>query len=299
MPPDISSLRADFVAGRRTPTQEVERFLAVSSEPQWASAWIHRLDAEQLLQRARELEALARADSGLIERLPLYGMLYAAKDNIDAAGVPTTAACPAFALLESLGGQPVEMDYSPLLEAAALLYDGPWVAERMTAIRLFVETHAQDMHEVVRTIISGGAKYSAVQVFQASTRLEALKKAVAPLWDRVETMVVPTTPTAYRIAEVLAEPYDTNRRLGYYTNFVNLLDMAALSVPVCLRADGLPAGVTLIGRAGSDPLLADLGQRLHHASGLTLGATGAPMPPPETRRRDLSAAGVPGSPRVP
>ena len=92
------------------------------------------------------------------------------------------------------------------------------------------------------------------------------------------SLVVPTVPTVYTRAQVLAEPYHTNRNLGYYTNFVNLLDLAALAVPTGLRADWLPAGVTLIQQSGSDLMLADLGTRLHAATGLTLGATGQPLP---------------------
>jgi allophanate hydrolase len=94
-------------------------------------------------------------------------------------------------------------------------------------------------------------------------------------------LLVPTAPTHYTIEQMRADPVVLNRNLGAYTNFVNLLDYAALSVPSSLRADGLPFGITLVGRCGSDLQLADLGQRYHQATGLPLGATGAPLPPPE------------------
>ena len=136
-----------------------------------------------------------------------------------------------------------------------------------------------DMHEVVRTIIAGGRRYSAADLFSGQTQIETLKKRVTPTLAAVDVLVVPTVPTVYTRAQVLAEPYHTNRNLGYYTNFVNLLDLAALAVPTCLRADGLPAGVTLIQQSGSDLMLADLGTRLHAATGLTLGATGQLLPP--------------------
>src|SRR5437764_4290276 len=177
-------------------------------------------------------------------------------------------------LLEALGGEAVEIDFAPFLEAAALLYEGPWVAERLAALRQFFTSHGSTMHEVVRTIIGGGARYSAADLFDGLTHLESLKKRVAPLLASVDVLVVPTVPTIYTRAQVLAEPYQTNRNLGYYTNCVNLLDLAALAVPTCLRADGLPAGVTLIQQAGSDLMLADLGTRLQRAAGLPLGATG-------------------------
>jgi allophanate hydrolase len=97
----------------------------------------------------------------------------------------------------------------------------------------------------------------------------------------MEVLLVPTAPTHYTIAQMQADPVALNRNLGAYTNFVNLLDYAALSVPSALRADGLPFGVTLIGPCGSDWQLADLGQRYHHGTGLGMGATGAPLPQPQ------------------
>jgi allophanate hydrolase len=151
------------------------------------------------------------------------------------------------------------------------------------------------MHEVVRTIIGGGARYLAADLFTGQTQIEALKKRVAPTLAAVDVLVVPTVPTVYTRAQVLAEPYHTNRTLGYYTNFVNLLDLAALAVPTGLRADGLQAGVTLIQQSGSDLMLADLGIRLHTATGLTLGATGQPPPQgsvPELRGDTVEVAVV-------
>jgi len=94
-------------------------------------------------------------------------------------------------------------------------------------------------------------------------------------------LLVPTAPTHYTIAQMQADPVVLNRNLGAYTNFVNLLDYAAISVPSSLRADGLPFGITLIGPCGSDWSLAELGQRYHHATGLSQGATGEPLPAPQ------------------
>jgi hypothetical protein len=101
------------------------------------------------------------------------------------------------------------------------------------------------------------------------------------MWDRIDVLLVPTAPTHYTIAQMRADPVALNRNLGAYTNFVNLLDYAALSVPSSLRPDELPFGVTLIGPCGSDWQLAELGQRYHHASGLAQGATGKPLPAPQ------------------
>lgn len=186
----------------------------------------------------------------------------------------------AVAQLTALGGTPVTIDFSPLAEAAALLYESALVAERYAAIRPFFDAHEDQVMEPVRSIIASGRAYSAADLFDAQTRLRALGQRAAALWQGVDLLLVPTAPTHYRIADMLADPVVLNRNLGAYTNFVNLLDYAALSVPSSLRADGLPFGITLIGPCGSDWQLAELGQRYHHATGLAQGVTGEPLPAP-------------------
>ena len=182
------------------------------------------------------------------------------------------------AQLEALGATRVAIDYAPLAEIAALLYDSALVAERYAAVRGFFDAHEAAVIEPVRGILAQGRRYGAADLVDAQIRLRALAQRVAPMWRDIDVLVVPTAPTHVTIEAMRADPVVQNRNLGAYTNFVNLLDYAALSVPTCLRADGLPFGVTLIGPCGSDWQLAGLGQRLHHASGLTLGATGAAMP---------------------
>lgn len=182
-------------------------------------------------------------------------------------------------LMEALGGVAVPIDYSPLSEVAGLLYDSALVAERYAAIRPFFDAHEVDVVEPVRSIIARGRQYTGADVFDAQTQLRALAQRVAPMWDDIDVLVVPTAPTFPTIDAMLADPVRLNRELGEYTNFVNLLDHAAIAVPSCLRDDGLPFGVTLIAPAGSDWTLLDLGQRYHHSTGLTQGATGEPLPP--------------------
>jgi allophanate hydrolase len=184
--------------------------------------------------------------------------------------------------LRGLGGEPVLIDFTPLHEVAALLYEGPWVAERHAAIRAYFDAHATTLDPIVALIIGGAARFSATDAFIAQSALAELRQRVAPMWRDIDVLVVPTAPTIYRIADIVQEPVELNRRLGTYTNFVNLLDLAALAVPAAFRGDGLPAGITLIGPAGSDLALADLGERFHHSTGLTLGATGAAMPAPSS-----------------
>jgi allophanate hydrolase len=175
--------------------------------------------------------------------------------------------------LIAAGGTPVQIDYAPFLETARLLYSGPWVAERYAAVGEFIETHADATHPVVRDIILAAKKYSAVDTFRAMYRLEQLRAATAPTWQRVDVMLLPTTGTIYKIADVEADPVRLNTNLGYYTNFVNLLDLAALAIPAGFRAsNGLPFGVTLIGPANSDLSLLAVAARLERIKVAVVGA---------------------------
>lgn len=184
--------------------------------------------------------------------------------------------------LRAMGGTPETIDYTPLLEAAALLYDSALVAERYSAIRSFFDAHEAEVMEPVRSIIASGRSYSAADLYEAQTRLKQLGQQAEAMWAGIDLLLVPTAPTHYTIAQMQRDPVVLNRHLGAHTNFVNLLDYAALSVPGSIRADGLPFGITLIGRCGSDWQLAELGQRYHHATGLTQGATGRPLPAMQT-----------------
>jgi len=190
--------------------------------------------------------------------------------------------------LATMGGSQARFDFAPMAEVARSLYEGAWVAERYTAIRPWFDTHQDAMDATVRTIVGSARRYSAADLFDAIDAVALAVKKAASLWDRFDLLVVPTAPTIYRIDEVLADPIALNRNLGTYTNFVNLLDMAAIAIPSSMRPDGLPFGITLIGPAGSDLRLAELAQRYHHATGLTLGATGLPLPPPRPLARPVA-----------
>lgn len=182
--------------------------------------------------------------------------------------------------LEDMGGVQFAIDYAPLGAIAALLYDSALVAERYAAVREFFDAHEVDVIEPVRGILAAGRGYSAADFVDAQIELRTLAQRVAPMWNDIDLLLVPTAPTHYTIQAMQAAPLVLNRNLGTYTNFVNLLDYAAISVPSSLRPDGMPFGITLIGLCGSDLQLAELGQRYHHASGLTQGVTGAPLPEP-------------------
>ena len=176
--------------------------------------------------------------------------------------------------LASLGGQAVPFDYQPFRDAAALLYDGPWVAERLAAIQTFFNNNPMAVHPVVRQIIQGGRRFSALDAFEGQYRLKALERVAAREWEKFDFMLLPTCPTTYKVADMEANPVEYNSNLGLYTNFVNLLDCCGLAVPAGKRRDGLPLGVTLIGPAFSDDAIAVLGDRLHRALVESAGATG-------------------------
>lgn len=195
-----------------------------------------------------------------------FGVLPAAQREFfgDAAAADLYAAAIERARL--LGGEAVEIDYAPFLAAAKLLYQGPWVAERLAALEPFVKDHAADMHPVVRGIIAGAAQFNAVDAHRAAYRLEELKSAAADQWRKVDVLLLPTTGTTYTIAAVEADPVRLNTNLGHYTNFVNLMDLAAVAVPADFRANGLPFGVSFIGPAFSDEALLALAGRFQRGA---------------------------------
>lgn len=163
--------------------------------------------------------------------------------------------------LREAGGTAIELDIKPLLAAARLLYAGPWVAERTAALESLLNTRPTAIHPVVRAIVATGKGISAVDTFRGLYALQEYARAAEELWDRVDVLVLPTTPAIYRRSEVLAEPIALNAHLGLYTNFVNLLDMSAISLPVGFRTNGTGVGVSLIGPAWADESLLTLATR--------------------------------------
>jgi allophanate hydrolase len=179
--------------------------------------------------------------------------------------------------LEVLGGEAVEVDYTPFREAARLLYDGPWLAERYLVIRDLLSSRPEAVLPVVRQIIEGGSRFSAGDAFTGQYRLAALCQMLRPLWEDIDLLVTPTIGTIYTRAEALADPVGLNDRLGYYTNHLNLLDLCAVAVPCGGLPLGLPFGVTLQAPAGHDARLLALADRLHRATSTRLGATDVPL----------------------
>jgi allophanate hydrolase len=193
----------------------------------------------------------------------------------------TAAACLFQKFIETmqdLGGIRVQIDLAPFRAAAELLYSGPWVAERTAALDGFLESHGDEMDAVVRQIVSSGRRFTAVDAFEASYRLAELRRLTEAQWSRMDVMLLPTTGTIYTHEQVAADPIRLNTNLGFYTNFVNLLDLAAVAVPAGFRPNGLPFGVSLIGPAFSDEALLSLAGNFENHGSIPLGEPGLSVP---------------------
>jgi allophanate hydrolase len=179
----------------------------------------------------------------------------------------------------ALGATLVGFDLEPFYETARLLYEGPWVAERYLVIRNLLASSPDAIHPVTREITIAGARLSAADTFAALYRLQALRKIAERAFAGIDALVLPTAPTVYSTAQVLANPVELNSRLGTYTNFVNLLDLCGLALPAAIRNDDIPFGITLLAPAGQDAQLASIGRVFHGDTGLNMGARTLPQPP--------------------
>jgi allophanate hydrolase len=162
---------------------------------------------------------------------------------------------------QHLGATIVEIDFAPFLEAARLLYEGPWVAERYAAIRSFIEKQPDALHPVTRKITEGALGKTAVDTFEAVYKLAALRRRADAVWTDIDVLLTPTAGTIYKVAEVEADPIQLNSNLGYYTNYMNLLDLCAVAVPAGFLPSGLPWGVTLVAPAFHDDRVLRLGAK--------------------------------------
>ncbi len=249
-------------------------------------------DATQVFEVMRGFDAVdiyARHDTASVCALPAAGAVFRcgvpapAQREFFGDDVARAAFDQSLVKLREIGAALVEIDFHPFTEVARLLYDGPWVAERYVAIKDFLATRADEVHPVTREVIESATKWNAVDTFEALYRLRALKRRCEVAWTKMDVLAVPTSGTIYTHAQIAAAPIERNTTLGYYTNFANLLDLCALAVPGVFRADGLPAGVTLIAQANADAFLSAIGSRLHRASAHTLGATRFKLPAPTSQ----------------
>jgi allophanate hydrolase len=178
----------------------------------------------------------------------------------------------AVARLESLGGRCVPIDFAPFSETAQLLYGGPWLAERYLVIESLLRDAPDALNPVTRRVIAEGARPSAADAFRAQYRLQTLRRTSGRVWNDIDVLVTPSAGTIYPIADVEADPLQLNSNLGFYANFVNLLDLAAVAVPAGFNDAGLPFGVTLIGPTWSDYELLALAARFQHSESSRQGA---------------------------
>jgi allophanate hydrolase len=177
----------------------------------------------------------------------------------------------AIGILEKAGGARVEINFAPFRDAGRLLYEGPWVAERLHATQTLLSENPDALLPVIREIIEGGRNYSALDAYRAQYELAALRRAAAAEFRAVDVVLMPTAGTIYQTAAVAAEPKRLNTNLGLYTNFVNLLDLAAIALPAGFGQSGLPFGISLVAPAHRDDALLDLGTRFQKIARLPLG----------------------------
>lgn len=191
----------------------------------------------------------------------------------------------------------VPIDMQPFFKVARLLYEGPWVAERHTVLQGLLAEQPQAIDPVVRGVVSQASRHDASAAFRARYTLETLRQQLAPLWDDIDVLMVPTAPTCPTLEAVATEPVLRNSELGRYTNFVNLLGLAALALPCGMASSGLPFGVTFIAPGGSDAALVDMGrhwERQGVAHGQRLGATGR-LAHSDAGRTDMAPIPLPAS----
>ncbi|MGA9331286.1 MAG: allophanate hydrolase, partial [Bradyrhizobium sp.] len=231
-------------------------------------------DQSDPFSRNRTLSRLSPFPQGLRLGVPHDGQLIFFGDKAQEA-----AYAAALERWRSLGATLVSFDLEPFYETARLLYEGPWVAERYLVIRNLLASSPDAIHPVTREITIAGSRISAADTFAALYRLQTLRRTAEHAFSGVDALVLPTAPTAYSTAQVLANPIELNSRLGTYTNFVNLLDLCGLALPSAIRPDEIPFGITLLAPAGQDALLASIGRVFQAQTKLTLGAKGVALPP--------------------
>ncbi len=185
------------------------------------------------------------------------------------------------ARIESDFDRTVTAPFGPFLAAGELLYQGPWVAERLAEFGGFLASNPDSILPVIRTILEGGSKYTAVDVFSAEHRLGELRAEVAALWHQMDVLVLPAIGTTFTVDEVLADPIGANTKLGHYTHFGNLLDLCAVVVPAGLTTDGRPAALMILGPALADDRVLAVAAELSGtalATGSTTTTTAAETP---------------------
>jgi allophanate hydrolase len=249
--PSLGLLSATGVVPACRTLDTISIFAAMAEDAAEAAAVASGYDSNDFLSRRFSFQGAEAVP-------PHFKVGIPRKDQLEFFGdaKAATAFDSDIAALSAHGGTVEEIDFSPFFEVAKLLYEGPWVAERYHAVKAMIEGKPDAIHPVTRAIIENAKRFNAVDTFDALYKLATLRRRVEPILSALDILAVPSIPTVYTVAQVQADPVRLNSNLGTYTNFVNLLDLAAFSVPVGKRTDGLPSSLTLIARAGKDGLLA-------------------------------------------
>jgi allophanate hydrolase len=192
--------------------------------------------------------------------------------------------------LQKMGGIKKEIDFAPFMQAARLLYEGPWVAERYAAIESIIREQPGELLPVIRSIIGGAEDKTAVDAFKAEYQMQAYRQQAGKILDQVDLLVTPTAGTIYTISEVLADPIRLNSTLGYYTNYMNLLDCAGIAVPAGFLDNGLPWGITLVSRCMDDRKLLSHANLWQQQLQISPGNTGTKLPTGNDTKVDFSAS---------
>jgi len=249
-------------------TLDCVSIFALTVEDAWTALnVVFAYDRDDPYSRKRSLDPLSTLPSELKIGVPPKTQREFFGDSRAASDYET-----ALAEISSLGSL-VEIDMHALFEAARLLYEGPWVAERYLAVRELMETNPEAMHPVTREVIAAGARPKATDAFAAFYRLEELRRAASEMFETVDVLALPTAPTVYTCKQMIADPIRLNSRLGTYTNFVNLLDMCGVAVPAALHRDGTPFGVTFLAPGGQDALAGSVAKAFEAHIGLAPGAS--------------------------
>jgi allophanate hydrolase len=177
--------------------------------------------------------------------------------------------------IEAIGGSMAPADFKPFFEAGRMLFDGPWVAERMAAFGDFLSRHPDSVLPITRGIVEKASAWSATDAFVQLYRLQEIKALAAAVFAQVDVIAVPTVPRRFTIAEMSADPVARNNQLGHYSYFANLLDLCAVAVPSGFYADGFPCGVTFLAPAFHDSAVAAVANALHESLALPLGCVAA------------------------
>lgn len=243
-------------------------------------------------------DAFSRAAPAGHSALPAAGFRFGVPRELEffGDGAAQTAFRAAVQRLEQLGGSALEIDFAPFRQAAELLYQGPWLAERALSFGEHVARDGEGVDPTVAAIVRGAGRHSALDAFRAHYRLQELRRAADEVWREMDVLVVPTTATSYTHAQIAAQPVELNSRLGTYTNFTNLLDLCGIALPAGFKAARLPFGITLLAPAFCDRALMQLGQRWEQSAQSTVGATGISVAPASVPAVAASSAAKPAAP---